>query len=164
MNLLIADKLEEEAVRELRAIKGLNVDSQPALAKEALPAALAEVDVLVVRSKEVRAPAIEAGKRLALIVRAGAGTNTIDVEEASARGVYVANCPGKNAIAVAELAVGMMLALDRRLTDATASLKAGRWEKGEFGKAHGLHGKRLGLAGLGSIGLEVVARAQALGL
>src|SRR5947209_12461238 len=164
MNLLIADKLEEEAVRELRAIKGLNVDSQPALAKDALAAALAEVDILIVRSKEVRAPAIDAGKRLALIVRAGAGTNTIDVEEASARGVYVANCPGKNAVAVAELAIGMMLALDRRLGEATSSLRAGKWEKGEFGKAEGILGRRLGVAGLGSIGLEVVARAQALGL
>lgn len=164
MNLLIADKLEEEAVRALKLLPGLSVTSNPTLAKDALPAALAEVDVLVVRSKEVRAPAIDAGKRLALIVRAGAGTNTIDVEAASARGVYVANCPGKNAVAVAELALGMMLSLDRRLADATASLRAGKWEKGEFGKAEGILGRRLGIAGLGAIGLEVLSRAQALGL
>ena len=164
MNLLIADKLEEEAIRALKEIRGLEVTSNPTLSKDALPGALADVDILVVRSKEVRAPAIDAAKRLALIVRAGAGTNTIDVEAASARGVYVANCPGKNAVAVAELAVGMMLALDRRLGPATASIASGKWEKGEFGKADGLFGKRLGVAGLGSIGREVVARGKALGL
>lgn len=164
MNLLIADKLEEEAIRALKQIPGLEVTANPTLSKDALPGALADVDVLVVRSKEVRAPAIEAGKRLALIVRAGAGTNTIDVECASSRGVYVANCPGKNAVAVAELAIGMMLALDRRLGDATASLRSGKWEKGEFGKAEGILGRRIGIAGLGSIGLEVLARAKALGL
>jgi D-3-phosphoglycerate dehydrogenase len=164
MKLLIADKLEEEAVSALKALPNLEVVSNPTVSKDALPQALAGVHVLVVRSKEVRAPAIEAAKQLALIVRAGAGTNTIDVEVASARGVYVANCPGKNAIAVAELAVGLMLALDRRLPDATASLKSGRWEKGEFGKADGLFGKRLGIAGLGPIGREVAVRARALGL
>jgi len=164
MNLLIADKLEDEAVRALEQLPGVQVSAKPGLAADALPAALAEVDILVVRSKEVRAKAIDAAKRLALIVRAGAGTNTIDVSAASARGVYVANCPGKNAVAVAELAVGMMLALDRRLGDATASLRAGRWEKSAFSKAEGLYGKRIGVAGLGSIGREVLARTRALGM
>lgn len=164
MNLLIADKLEEEAIRALKLIPGLEVTSNPTLKADALPGALEGVDVLVVRSKEVRAPAIEAAKRLALIVRAGAGTNTIDVETASARGVYVANCPGKNAIAVAELAIGFICALDRRIVDATRSLTAGKWEKGEYAKAEGLHGKRIGIAGFGSIGREVLHRARALGL
>jgi D-3-phosphoglycerate dehydrogenase len=164
MKLLVADKLEDEALRALREIPGLEVVSNPTLPKADLPAALGDVAILVVRSKEVRADAIEAGTRLALIVRAGAGVNTIDVAAASARGVYVANCPGKNAVAVAELAIGLMLALDRRLPEATASLREGRWEKGEFGKADGLYGKRLGIAGLGAIGLEVLARGRALGL
>lgn len=164
MKLLIADKLEAEAISALKTIPGLVVEVQPGLGKDQLPGALSDVDILVVRSKEVRRPAIEAAPKLSLIVRAGAGTNTIDVDAASERGVYVANCPGKNAIAVAELAVGMILALDRRLGDATASVKSGRWEKGEFGKADGLYGKRIGIAGLGAIGLEVLARAKALGL
>lgn len=164
MKLLIADKLEAEAVSALKTIPGLSVEVQPGLGREQLAAALGDVNVLVVRSKEVRRAAIEAAPKLSLIVRAGAGTNTIDVECASERGVYVANCPGKNAVAVAELTVAMILALDRRLCDATASVKAGRWEKAEFGKAEGLFGRRIGVAGLGPIGLEVLARAKALGL
>jgi len=164
MNLLIADKLEDEAVRALGALPGVKVRFEPGITKDALGAALADVDVLVVRSKEVRAPALAAGKRLALVVRAGAGTNTIDVAEASARGIYVANCPGKNAVAVAELAIGLMLALDRRLVEATGALRSGRWEKGEFGKAQGIFGRTLGIAGFGNIGREVAVRGRALGL
>jgi D-3-phosphoglycerate dehydrogenase len=164
MKLLVADKLETEALTALKAIKDLEVVSNPTVSREDLPAALEGVSILVVRSKEVRRAAIEAGRSLALIVRAGAGTNTIDVQAASERGVYVANCPGKNAIAVAELTIGLILALDRRLPDATYSLRQGRWEKGEFGKADGLYGKRIGIAGLGAIGMAVLERARALGL
>jgi D-3-phosphoglycerate dehydrogenase len=107
---------------------------------------------------------IGAAKRLNLIVRAGAGVNTIDVAAASARAIYVANCPGKNATAVAELAMGLILSLDRRIPDATAELRAGKWNKKEFSKAAGLHGRSIGIAGLGSIGLEVLSRAHAFGL
>ncbi len=164
MKLLVADKLEDEALVALRALPGVDVVYAPTLAREALPGALDGVGILVVRSKEVGAKAIEAGAALDLIVRAGAGTNTIDVKAASARGIFVANCPGKNAIAVAELAIGLMLSVDRRIPDAVASLRAGQWEKGEFGKADGLYGKTLGLAGLGAIGREVLVRARALGM
>ncbi len=164
MKLLVADKLENEAIIALRALPGLEVEYNPTLSKDALGDALTGVHVLVVRSKEVRRPAIEAAKTLALIVRAGAGTNTIDVECASERGVYVANCPGKNAIAVAELAMALIASLDRRVGDATASLRSGRWEKAEFGKSDGLYGKRLGLAGLGAIGREVLTRAKSFGM
>jgi D-3-phosphoglycerate dehydrogenase len=164
MKLLVADKLETEAITALRAISGLEVEYNPTVSKDALSEVLSGVHVLVVRSKEVRRAAIESAKALALIVRAGAGTNTIDVECASERGVYVANCPGKNAIAVAELAMALITSIDRRIGDATTSLRGGRWEKGEFGKADGLYGKRLGLAGLGAIGREVLARARAFGM
>jgi D-3-phosphoglycerate dehydrogenase len=164
MKLLVADKLEEEALASFRGIAGLEVVSNPSLSKDELASVLGDVHILVVRSKEVRRPAIEAGRKLALIVRAGAGTNTIDVEAASERGVYVANCPGKNAIAVAELAIGMILALDRRIPEATRSLMAGKWEKAEFGKADGLFGKRIGVVGTGAIGREVITRARALGM
>ncbi|MFN7917779.1 MAG: phosphoglycerate dehydrogenase, partial [Vicinamibacterales bacterium] len=111
----------------------------------------------------VTAAMIEAGS-LALIVRAGAGYNTIDVAAASRRGVYVSNCPGKNAIAVAELTLGLILALDRRIPDSVAELRAGRWNKKEFSKAKGLFGATLGLIGYGNIGQEVARRALAFGL
>ena len=101
---------------------------------------------------------------LALVVRAGAGYNTIDVAAASARGIYVSNCPGRNAVAVAELTLGLILALDRRIPDNVAALRAGTWDKKTFSKAAGLKGKTLGLLGFGAIGREVAQRAQACGL
>lgn len=151
------------ALEELKVL-GIEIVSRPELTKETLPSALDGVGILVVRSTEVTGEAIFAGKQLNLIVRAGAGVNSIDVPAASARGIYVANCPGKNAIAVAELAMGMMLALDRRIPEATADLRAGRWDKTMYGAARGLFGQRLGIVGLGAIGLEVLARARAFGL
>ena len=108
------------------------------------------------------AAAIENAKQLNLIVRAGAEFDTIDVRAASKRGIYVANCPGKNASAVAELVFGLMVALDRRIPDAVASLRAGKWERQEYGKAEGLHGKTLGIAGMGAIGREVAQRREGL--
>ena len=106
----------------------------------------------------------EAAQALSLVVRAGAGVNTIDVAAASRRGVYVANCPGQNSIAVAELAIGLVLALDRRIPDDVALLRAGRWDKKGFSEARGLFGRTLALAGLGAIGREVAARGRALGM
>jgi D-3-phosphoglycerate dehydrogenase len=120
-------------------------------------------DVLVVRSTKVTGPMLEAG-RLSLVVRAGAGYNTIDVKTASARGIYVSNCPGKNSIAVAELAFGLIMALDRRIPDCVAELKQGRWNKKEYSKAAGLFGRTLGLIGVGQIGREMIPRARAFGL
>jgi len=103
-------------------------------------------------------------RSLNLIVRAGAEVSTIDVKAASERGIYVANVPGKNSSAVAELVFGLMIALDRRIPDATLSLRSGRWERVEFAKAEGLAGKTIGIAGLGAIGRDVAARAKAFGL
>ena len=97
--------------------------------------------MLVVRSTKVTEAIMDAG-RLALIVRAGAGYNTIDVAAASARGIYVSNCPGRNAVAVAELAFGLILALDRRIPDNVADLRAGRWNKQEYSKARGCTARR----------------------
>ena len=119
--------------------------------------------MLVVRSTKVTAAMLDAG-RLSLVVRAGAGYNTIDVAAASTRGIYVSNCPGKNAIAVAELTFGLMLALDRRIPDNVAELRAGTWNKKEFSKARGLRGQTLGVLGIGSIAQEVIRRAAAFGL
>jgi D-3-phosphoglycerate dehydrogenase len=163
MRLLIADKMDLAALEELRVL-GVVIESRPELTKETLPGALDGIGILVVRSTEVTSKAIEAGRHLNLIVRAGAGVNTIDVAAASARGIYVANCPGKNAVAVAELAMGLILALDRRLAEATADLRAGRWEKTKYSPANGLLGRRIGIAGLGAIGREVLQRARGFGL
>ncbi len=163
MRVLVVDPFPQTALEDLRAL-GLEVEHKTGLDEAALVAAAREAGVLVVRSTVVSAKVIEAATRLNLIVRAGAGVNTIDVAAASARAIYVANCPGKNATAVAELTMGLILALDRRIPDATIALRAGKWNKKEFSKAAGLHGRTLGIAGLGSIGLEVLARAHAFGL
>ncbi len=155
--------MDLSALEELKVL-GIEIVYKPDLNKDTLPSALEGVGILVVRSTEVTGEAIFAGKQLNLIVRAGAGVNTIDVTTASARGIYVANCPGKNAIAVAELAMGLILAIDRRLADAVGDLRAGRWEKGKYSVARGLFGQRIGIVGLGSIGLEVLTRARGFGL
>ena len=164
MKVLVADKFEQSGIDGLAAA-GCDVLYEPDLKDDALTEAIrrSEADVLVVRSTKVTEPMLEAG-RLALIVRAGAGYNTIDVAAASRRGIYVSNCPGKNAIAVAELAFALLLALDRRLPDNVAAMRAGRWNKKEFSKAAGLHGRTIGLLGVGSIGREVIKRAAAFGL
>jgi len=164
MRVLIADKFEQSGRDGLQAI-GCEVSFQPDLKDEPLVAAIAEQqpDVLIVRSTKVTEAMLAAGP-LKLIVRAGAGYNTIDVAAASRRGIYVSNCPGKNSIAVAELAFALMLALDRRIADAVIALRAGQWNKKEFSKARGLFGRKLGLVGLGRIGQEMIPRARAFGM
>jgi D-3-phosphoglycerate dehydrogenase len=164
MKILIADKFEERAVAELSA-GGFEVVYEPDAKGDVLKQAIASsgADVLVVRGNKVTGEMLEAG-RMSLVVRAGAGYNTIDVKTASARGIYVANCPGKNSIAVAELAFGLIIALDRQIPAATADLKQGRWNKKEYSKARGLFGRTLGLIGVGSIGREMTIRARAFGM
>jgi D-3-phosphoglycerate dehydrogenase len=164
MKVLVADKFEQSGLDGLRAI-GCEVVYEPDAKDAALAAAVASsgAAVLVVRSTQVQAPVLDAGA-LSLIVRAGAGVNTIDVAGASQRGIYVSNCPGKNAVAVAELAMGLILALDRRLPDNVAELRAGAWNKKEYSKARGLHGRTLGLLGFGNIGQETALRARAFGM
>jgi len=164
MKILIADKFEQSGTDGLRAA-GCEVVSDPDLKDDALREAIAATgaDVLVVRGTKVTSAMLDAG-RLSLVVRAGAGYNTIDVAAASKRGIYVSNCPGKNAIAVAELAFALMLALDRRVPDNVAELRAGKWNKKEYSKAQGLFGKTLGLLGVGNIGREMIRRAGGFGL
>src|SRR6266478_4875273 len=164
MRVLIADKFEQSGRDGLQVI-GCEVSFQPDLKDELLVAAIAEQqpDVLIVRSTKVTEAMLAAGP-LKLIVRAGAGYNTIDVAAASRRGIYVSNCPGKNSIAVAELAFALILALDRRIVDAVIALRAGEWNKKEFSKARGLFGRKLGLVGLGKIGQEMIPRAKAFGM
>jgi D-3-phosphoglycerate dehydrogenase len=163
MKVLVADKLEAFAVEDLRRL-GLEVAVQTGLGPDALAEAAADADILIVRSTLVPENVLARSRRLALVVRAGAGVNTIDVKAAAARGIFVANCPGKNAAAVAELALGLLIALDRRIPDNVASLRAGRWDKKTFSEARGLADRTLGIVGLGSIGREVAARARAFGM
>jgi len=164
MKILIADKFEQSGRDGLQAL-GCDLTFQPDLKDEALVEAIAkeQPDVLVVRGTKVTEPMLAAGP-LKLIVRAGAGYNTIDVAAASRRGIYVSNCPGKNSIAVAELAFALILALDRRIADNVIALRAGEWNKKEFSKARGLFGRTLGLVGVGKIGQEMIPRARAFGM
>jgi D-3-phosphoglycerate dehydrogenase / 2-oxoglutarate reductase len=164
MKVLVADKFETSGVEGLKAL-GCDVLYAPDLKDDALTEAVrtSAADVLVVRSTKVTTPMLDAG-RLSLIVRAGAGYNTIDVAGASKRGIYVSNCPGKNAIAVAELAFALILSLDRRVPDNVAELRAGKWNKKEYSKAKGLYGQTLGLLGVGNIGQEMIRRAAGFGM
>ncbi len=164
MLVLIADKFEQSGREGLGSI-GCDYEYQPDAKDDSLVEAIAHFrpDVLVVRSTKVTEPMFDAGP-LKLVVRAGAGYNTIDVAAASRRGIYVSNCPGKNSVAVAELAFALMLAIDRRIADNVAELRAGRWNKKEFSKARGLLGRTLGLVGTGQIGREMIERARAFGM
>ena len=164
MKVLVADTFEASGLDGLRNA-GCEVAYEPGLAGDGLVAALqsSAADVLVVRSTPVTEAILAAGD-LSLVVRAGAGVNTIDVPAAARRGIYVSNCPAKNAVAVAELAFGLLLALDRRIPDNVVDLRAGRWNKKVYSQARGLHGRTLGLLGFGAIGQEVARRALAFGM
>ncbi len=164
MRVLIADKFEKSGLDKLQAI-GCEVVFKPGLKEDALALEIerSRPDVLIVRSTKVTEAILQRGA-LKLVVRAGAGYNTIDVAAASRRGIYVSNCPGKNSIAVAELAFGLMLSLDRRIPDNVIALRQGQWDKAGFSKSRGLYGRTLGLIGMGQIGREMVPRATGFGM
>ena len=161
MKILIADKLSAKTVSDLERT-GAEVVIKPGLTADELPGVLKDVEVLIVRSTKVRASAIEAAPCLSLIVRAGAGVDTIDLDCASSKGIYVANCPGKNTDAVAELAMGLLIAADRRIVNASVAMRSGAWEKKEYGKAQGLKGRTLGIIGVGTIGKAMIKLAKGL--
>ncbi len=164
MRVLLADSLDPDAVRALEG-SGHTCVVQADASAQSLPELVAGFDVVVVRSTKVTAATIAAGDRLRLVVRAGAGTNTIDIGAASAKGIHVANVPGRNSLAVAELAMGLMLAVDRRIPDNVVALREGHWDKKTYSSAgRGLYGSTLGIVGLGSIGLAVAQRARAFGM
>lgn len=165
MKVLIADKFEKVGIDGLKEL-GCTVVSQPDLTASTLPEALKTHDpnVLIVRSTKVTGEALRSGPSLGLVIRAGAGIDTIDVPAASDRGVFVANCPGKNSFAVAELVLGLLLSCDRRIPDQVADLRASKWNKSEYSKARGLHGRTMGIVGLGQIGREIAVRAAAFGM
>src|SRR6202162_3748738 len=156
MKVLVADKFEKSGLEGLKAA-GCEVVYEPDAKEQALVDSIqkSEAEILIVRGTQFTRPMLQTD-HLSLVVRAGAGYNTIDVETASERGIYVANCPGKNSIAVAELAFGLILALDRRVADNTSDLKRNAWNKKEYSKARGLFGRTLGVLGVGEIGKEMI--------
>ncbi len=165
MNILIADKFEERGQDALRGL-GCNLVYEPGLQGAALADAVegTACSVLVVRSTKVTEDVLARGEALNVVIRAGAGYNTIDVQAAARRSIFVANCPGKNAVAVAELTFALILGLDRRVVENVNDLRAGSWNKKEYAKARGLAGRTLGILGMGRIGREVARRAQAFGM
>jgi len=164
MRILVADRLPRHFEATMTSA-GHHCVIEPDLTDTTLPAAVDGSDVLVVRSTRVTADTLSASDSLRLVVRAGSGTNTIDCDEATRRGVLVANVPGRNSVAVAELTMGLLLAVDRAIPDNTSELRAGRWDKKRFSAVgRGLYGRRLGIVGVGNIGLAVAERAAAFGM
>ena len=163
MRILFADKVPQWLPPKMEEA-GCTTKLDPSLEGDALTAAIASFAprVLVVRSTRVGADQLRASSELGLVLRAGAGVNTIDLDLARELGIKVANCPGMNAAAVAELTIGHLVNLDRRIADNVADLRAGRWAKKEYGKARGLKGRTLGLLGLGNIGSRVARIALAM--
>ena len=165
VNILIADKLHPMTQNHLeKSLHTLTVD--PEITADTLPDCLkqSQADVLVVRSTKVNEAALTANPQLKLVIRAGAGYDTIDVSTAKERGIAVAICPRKNSIAVAELVWAHILNCDRRITDQTADFREGRWSKQKYSKARGIFGCTLGLIGFGSIAKEVAKRGKAFGV
>lgn len=163
MRILLADSLPQQTLRDLED-HGHECVMEPGLSAAELPERISGFDALVVRSTKVPRAVFEAADRLTLVIRAGAGTNTIDTEAAAEGAVFVSNVPGRNATAVAELTMGLLLAIDRRIPDNVVALREGRWDKATYGKADGLLGSMMGIVGLGSIGFLVAERAAAFGI
>jgi D-3-phosphoglycerate dehydrogenase len=162
MKVLIADKFADSGVAAFRE-DGLDVVVDPALKDDTLTNAIRETacNILIVRSTKVTPEMLDASPNFAMVIRAGSGYDTIDVAAATQKGIRVCNCPGMNAVAVAELSIGLMIALDRRIVDGASDLRQGIWNKKEYGKARGLKGRTLGIVGLGRIGGELAKRAAA---
>ncbi len=163
MKILFADAFDQTHLQAIRGM-GHECDYLPATTADDLPELIHGYEGLVVRSTKVTAETIDAGDHLALIIRAGAGTNTIDVQAAAEVGIYVCNVPGQNALAVAELAFGLIAAIDRNIPDNVIDLRAGIWRKKHFSQAIGLYGRVLGIVGIGDIGLALASRAKAFGM
>src|SRR3979490_2953811 len=156
MKVIVADKISERGVELLRSA-GWNI---VLTTKDTLNAEIADADALVVRSAtKVTPELLEKARRLRVVGRAGVGVDNIDLEAATRHGVLVMSTPGGNAISVAEHTFALLLSLARQVPQMDTALRAGRWEKSSSGTE--LRGKTLGLIGLGRIGSEVAARAEA---
>lgn len=164
MKVLVCDPIDPEAVETMRRA-GIEVDVRDTITAEELEAAVADYDVLVVRSRtKVTAAVMDKAPHLKLIVRGGVGVDNIDVKYAQAKGIEVRNTPLASANSVAELTIGYLFALARQIPQMTASMKRGEWEKKGFSKGIELAGKTLGLVGCGNIGQLVAQKAAALGM
>ena len=163
MRILLADKFPAFGVEALIGA-GHECDLKPDLDGDSLPNTIDNVEILLVRSTKVTQATIERGRNLKLVIRAGAGTNTIDKQAATERGIRVCNVPGRNAVAVAELVIGLLISIDRNIPDNVADLRADRWNKKRYSIARGLYGRCLGIIGLGAIGMAVLERARGFGL
>ncbi len=163
MRILFADKYPEHWLEPLAAA-GHEYRREPDLGENDLVSAIGDAEVLVVRSTRVNAEVFSSAGDLKLVIRAGAGTNTIDRDAAREHGIAVCNTPGKNAVAVAELAMGLILCIDRRIPDNVADLRRGAWDKKGYSKANGILGSTLGVLGIGSIGMALMERARVFGM
>ena len=163
MKILLADSFSASHAQMLKQ-NGHALTSDPALDGDSLVEAIQDNEVLVVRSTPVTAAAMTAAENLQLIIRAGAGTNTIDKAFASNHHIRVCNVPGANAIAVAELVIGLIITIDRHIADSVTDLRQGQWNKKRYAKARGLYGQKIGILGLGAIGFAVAQRAHAFGM
>jgi D-3-phosphoglycerate dehydrogenase len=165
MRILISDDLSSEAQTILQKLPGAQVDFRVGLKPAELKAIIGDYDALAVRSAtKVTAEVLAAATKLRVIGRAGTGVDNIDLESATRRGVVVMNAPGGNTVSVAEHTLALLLALARQIPDASASTRAGKWEKKKFSSGRELQGKTLGVIGTGNIGGVVVRRAQAFGM
>lgn len=160
--VLVSDSMAAEVVEILNNAPGIKVEVKTNLKPEELKNIIKDFDALIVRSAtKVTAEIIEAAAKLSVIGRAGAGVDNIDIAAASKRGIVVMNTPGGNTVTTAEHAIAMMLALARRIPQATASMKAGKWEKSKF-MGNEYCNKTLGIVGLGRVGAVVADRAKGL--
>jgi len=163
LKVLVADKFPEKYIQQMKDLN-LEVVFEPKLGENDLPEATKDTDILVVRSTVVNEETINSSEKLNLIIRAGSGVNNINIQASNKKGIYVANCPGMNAVAVAELAIGLMISVDRFIPDNISDFNKGAWNKNKYSKGKGLKGKTLGLIGVGNIGKEVAKRALAFGM
>lgn len=162
MRILVADRFPGWA-RARIADRGHDCAYEPDLQADQIAGRIRGREVLVVRSTRVSTAVFAAADSLRLVIRAGSGVNTLDCDAAADRGICVSNVPGRNAVAVAELALGLLLALDRNIPDNVADIRAGRWDKTRYANARGIFGRRIGVVGLGQVGLAFAERAAALG-
>ncbi len=160
IKILVADKFPDKYIQQMKDLD-LEVIYNAKLGEKDLVEAAKEVDILVVRSTIVNEETILNSEKLNLIIRAGSGVNNINIAAANKKGIYVTNCPGMNAVAVAELAIGLMISIDRSIPDNVSDFNKGVWNKDKYSKGKGLKGKTLGLIGVGNIGKEVAKRALA---
>lgn len=163
MRILMADRFPEEFLPEIEKL-GYQCHLRPDLKGGALREALGGMHILLVRSTRITDSILESATDLGWIIRAGAGYNTIDCDAAARRAIWVSNVPGRNSIAVAELTMGLILAVDRRIPDNVIAIRRKQWRKKEFAKSRGLLGKTLGIVGMGRIGIEVARRAHGFGM